>query len=110
MGNLKKKEKQLKMSFGKANQILRKNILFHLLIVAKENICYQCKKEITHISHLSIEHKKNWLDSKNPVELFFDLNNIAFSHLKCNASAGGKISSKKFPRDMKYVRSFRIKK
>ena len=32
----------------------------------------------------SIEHKVAWLDSENPVDLYFDLENISFSHLKCN--------------------------
>ena len=30
-----------------------------------------------------------WLDSINPKESFFDINNIAFSHLSCNVGAGG---------------------
>ncbi|MBP7540882.1 MAG: hypothetical protein KA802_13235 [Saprospiraceae bacterium] len=34
----------------------------------------------------SIEHKVSWLNSNNPVELYFDLNNISFSHLSCNIS------------------------
>ena len=63
-------------------------ILFSLLVKDKLNFCFQCNKVIDKIDNLSIEHKIPWLDSKNPVELFFDLENIAFSHLSCNAGAG----------------------
>lgn len=34
-----------------------------------------------------IEHKIPWLDSDKPKELFFDLENIGFSHLSCNIKA-----------------------
>jgi hypothetical protein len=33
---------------------------------------------------LSIEHKVDWLHSPNPVDVFGDLANIAFSHRTCN--------------------------
>ncbi len=38
----------------------------------------------------SIEHIVPWLDSDDPKGLFFDLNNIAFSHLSCNVGAARK--------------------
>lgn len=38
-------------------------------------------------NNLSIEHKIPWLNSENPQGLFFDLQNIAFSHLSCNVGA-----------------------
>lgn len=38
--------------------------------------------------NFSVEHKIPWLDSENPVKLYFDLDNIAFSHLSCNIGAG----------------------
>ena len=78
------KSEQLKMSFGKANAKLRKSILFYLVKECNLDTCYRCKRKIRKIENLSIEHKIPWLDSENPKELFFDLNNIAFSHLSCN--------------------------
>ena len=75
---------QLGISFGAASNRLRKLILFNLLKKHNENYCYRCNKKINNSNELSIEHKKPWLYSKNPVELFFDIENIAFSHLKCN--------------------------
>ncbi len=85
-GNMKKAE-QLGMAIGTASNRLRKSILFHLLQETNKDICFQCGKKIDDIDNLSIEHKIPWLDSENPVELFFDLNNIAFSHLSCNSGA-----------------------
>ena len=35
----------------------------------------------------SIEHKTPWLDSGDPIGLYFDLDNISFSHLSCNCRA-----------------------
>ena len=83
----KKKNVQLKMSYGKANNNLRKAIMFQMIQKAGLDICFQCGKKIETINELSIEHKIPWLDSDDPVKLYFDLDNIAFSHLKCNAGA-----------------------
>ena len=87
MGN-EKKSKQLGIPFGTASNQLRKKILFQLVQETGRDTCYKCNNIIENVSELSIEHKETWLDSKNPVELFFDLNNIAFSHLSCNSVSG----------------------
>lgn len=84
---LLKKTKQLGLNPSTANNILKKNILFSLICETKRNICFQCGNIIKSIEELSIEHKIPWLDSENPKELYFDLNNIAFSHLACNVAA-----------------------
>lgn len=85
--SIEKKQKQLGMPIGTASAKLRKSILFSLLRETKKNICYQCGKVIETEEELSIEHKIPYLDSDDPKRLFFDLNNIAFSHLKCNIRA-----------------------
>lgn len=82
--NIKIKQNALKMSLGKANGILRKKLLFLLVKKCKLNVCFRCGKKINKIKELSIDHKKDWLYSKNPINLFFDLKNISFSHLLCN--------------------------
>ena len=46
--------------------------------------CYRCGKKIEQIEELSIEHKVPWLYADDPIGLYFNLDNIAFSHLKCN--------------------------
>lgn len=83
----KKKSAQLGMAHGTANSRLRKDILFKLVQDTEKDYCFQCGKRIKNIDDFSIEHKTPWLDSKDPVGLFFDLDNIAFSHIKCNYRA-----------------------
>lgn len=78
------------MPIGTASNRLRKSIIFMLLKKQNLNFCFQCNSEIVFENELSIEHKVPYLDSENPIELFFDLNNIAFSHLKCNIGAAKK--------------------
>lgn len=84
MGN-EEKSKQLGMPFGTANGKLRKMVLFHLLKKHKENFCFQCGTEIETVDELSIEHKKPWLHEST--DLFWDIDNIAFSHHHCNCAA-----------------------
>lgn len=78
----KKRSAQLGVPWGTANARLRKNILFHLLQKHGENVCSVCKKIIETKNELSIEHIKPWED-RDP-NLFWDLDNIAFSHILCN--------------------------
>lgn len=81
-----KKSRQLKTSFGAASNKLRKAIMFHLVQKYRINICHRCGEKIQSEDSLSIEHKIPWLDSTDPVGLFFEMENIAFSHLSCNVS------------------------
>lgn len=81
MGNAEKAA-TLGMPYGTANNKLRKNILFHLLMKYGENICIRCRTPIETVDELSIEHIKPW--EGRSAELFWDLNNIAFSHMACN--------------------------
>jgi len=69
---------------GTACGRLRKMILFNLLRSHGENICFKCSRLIETADELSIEHKQPWEGIS--VELFWDLENIAFSHLRCNTT------------------------
>lgn len=80
-----KKSKQLGLNFSTANGRLRKNILFWLVVETKRDTCFRCSEKITNENDLSIEHKQGWLDKNT--QLFWDLGNIAFSHLSCNIRA-----------------------
>lgn len=80
-----RKSQQLGMPIGTAQNRLRKLVLFMLLAKYGDNVCYQCGQTILSADALSIEHKVPWLD-KDPA-LFWDLDNIAFSHLSCNIGA-----------------------
>lgn len=80
-----KRERVLGMSSGKASGILKKMLIFDFAEKAGHK-CYRCGGELT-LATISIEHKIPYLNSDKPKDLFFDLDNIAFSHLKCNSSA-----------------------
>lgn len=82
-----KKADQLGMPHGTASNRLRKSIIFDLLKKSDKNFCFQCGTEIETEDELSIEHKIPYLDSTDPVDLFFSLDNIGFSHLSCNVAA-----------------------
>lgn len=84
------KAEALGMSHGTAANRLRKMILFSLVCRLELNTCYQCGSEILSVDDLSIEHKEPWLRADDPVESFFDLDNIAFSHLSCNVAAASR--------------------
>lgn len=91
-----KKYRQLGQPHGTAAARLRKLLLFQLIIDTKQDVCFRCQKPIVDIDDLSIEHKEPWLDSDNPRKMFFDLKNIAFSHLSCNVGAKRQTNKKYF--------------
>lgn len=91
----KKKRSQLGCSSGKAQNILKKRVLFDLAKRLNLTVCYRCGDEILNDKDLSIEHKVPWLDSEDPIKYFFNLDNIGFSHLKCNISAGRNFNKSK---------------
>lgn len=96
-----KKNNQLGMNCGTAQHRLTRDMLFKLIQDIKQDICFHCKEKITR-EEFSIEHKVPWLDSINPLELFFDLNNIAFSHKDCNSGAARR-PNKKEQRDYSLI-------
>lgn len=78
----KKKSEFLGLPYGTAIARLRKKILFHLVVKLKENFCFKCSEIIDDIKDLSIEHKLPW--EGRSVDLFWDIDNISFSHIRCN--------------------------
>lgn len=79
-----KKSKQLGMNVSTATGKLLKDLLFDFVV--KSGIkCFRCGGELTRDS-FSIDHKVPWLHTKDPVNSFFDLDNISYSHLSCNCS------------------------
>lgn len=81
MGNRKAVE-TLGMPHGTAANRLRKMLLFRQLKKHNENVCVRCSEEIETVDELSVEHIKPWEGIS--AELFWDLDNVAFSHMKCN--------------------------
>lgn len=84
-----KKADQLGMPIGTASNRLVKDILFSLIVETGKNCCFHCSMPMTR-EDFSIEHKTPWLDSEDPKQMFFDLNNISFSHHSCNVSLARK--------------------
>lgn len=82
------KSEQLGMNIGTASSQLKKRIMFKLLQRLGEDFCYQCKERIESVDDLSVEHKVAWLHVSP--DLFWDLDNIAFSHLSCNIKAANR--------------------
>lgn len=82
-----KKAKQLGMNPATASNRLKKMLLFSFAQKLDMSVCHQCGEKIENIDNFSVEHKKAWLDTDDPKLLYFDLDNIAFSHLRCNVSA-----------------------
>lgn len=79
------KKNFLGMPIGTASGRLKKKVMLYLLQKLGENKCYRCNKEIETPEELSVEHKKYWLHIDK--KLFWDLDNITFSHMKCNTKA-----------------------
>jgi hypothetical protein len=72
----------LGMSHGAACSRLRKMVLFRQLAKYDDNVCVRCSEKIENIDELSIEHVKPWEGLS--ADLFWDLDNVAFSHMRCN--------------------------
>ncbi len=78
-----KKSNQLGVNVSTAQGRLVKDLLFKM--VSNSGVkCFRCGKDLDRES-FSIDHKIPWLNSENPTELFFDLNNISYSHKECNS-------------------------
>lgn len=86
----RRKDEQLGMPTGTAFNRLRKRLMFELAVAANRHICFRCQEVIGSSEELSVEHKVPWQKSATPRETFFDMANIAFSHLACNVGAGSR--------------------
>lgn len=85
------KKRQLGMDPGTASNRLVKDLLWNFIVLSQSNFCYRCGAEMCRDT-FSVEHKEPWLHSQDPVGIFFDLDNIAFSHLSCNVSASRRLN------------------
>jgi len=72
----------LGMPYGKATHLLRREVVFHLITELGLNICPRCDRPILSSDAMSFDHIKPWVDED--AALFWDLDNVAFSHRRCN--------------------------
>ena len=83
----KQKAALLGMPQGTAQHRLRKAVLFSILQETGKDNCFRCGQAIATLDELSMEHKRAWQGAPDPKAVFFDVKNIAFSHLRCNCGA-----------------------
>lgn len=83
----RKKDELLGEPYGTAANRLRKALFFKYVQLAGHDICHRCSHKIEKVRDFSIEHKIPWQSSADPKISFFDLDGVAFSHLKCNCAA-----------------------
>ncbi len=85
---MNKKSEQLGMQPTTASRRLQRKLLWHFATTCNKISCYcfRCGNPITG-GDFNIDHKVPWLDSDDPVGLYFDLDNISFSHDSCNKAA-----------------------
>ena len=80
-----RKNTALGMNFSTASAQLKKLLMFRMMQRLGDDNCYRCGTLIETPEQLSVEHKIAWLSAEDPKAAFFDLENIAFSHLSpCN--------------------------
>lgn len=84
-----KKHYQLGMNPSTASNRLIKDLLWDFVVKTGKCLCFKCGKEMTRET-FSVEHILPWLDSADPVGLYFDIANISYSHRVCNISAARK--------------------
>ena len=99
----KKKESQLGMNHSTASARLVKDILFSFI---KDVPCYRCGKALDRET-FSLDHKRPWLNTEDPVTIYFDLDNISYSHIKCNVEAARKFKKYATPEERKEARNQR---
>lgn len=79
------KSVQLGMDYGTACHRLRKQVMFRLVQKAGLDGCLRCGLDIESAEDLSLDHREVWLHASP--DLFWDLDNVGFSHLVCNTIA-----------------------
>lgn len=81
------KEEILGMAWGTAAHRLRKEVMFSLVKKCGEDVCFRCGNKIETALDLSLDHMEDW--ENVDVALFWNVDNITFSHRKCNTKSAG---------------------
>lgn len=86
-GNNRRKDQLLGEPHGTAANRLRKALLFKYVQLAGHDVCHRCGERIKSVDDLSIEHRTSWQLAADPSASFFNLDDITFSHLRCNVAS-----------------------
>lgn len=81
------------MNPSTASGRLVKDILWNFISRLELNNCHRCGLPMSRET-FSIEPKIPWLDSENPSVVYFDQENISFSHLLCNIACARNVKKK----------------
>ena len=84
----KKIEALLGDKLSTAKSRLNKLLMFELAKKCNMETCYRCGTEIETCEDFTIDHKESWLLSDEPAKMFYSMDNIAFSHARCNYEDG----------------------
>jgi hypothetical protein len=74
----------LGLSFGAANHRLHRAVMWSLIEQCGRTDCFRCGSPMDESTY-SVDHREPWLGES--VALFWDMQNIEFSHLRCNVDA-----------------------
>ena len=78
----KQKKDQLGKSISAARAILLKQILWRYLDSAGDVLCFRCSERMSS-NDFTLDHVEPWWNSSS--DLFWDLDNVRFSHHRCNS-------------------------
>lgn len=73
----------LGMPFNTAERKLRKMVIYELAQQLQKNVCARCGTKIESSDDLALIHLRDWQDNPSG---FWDLTNVAFSHVRCEAT------------------------
>lgn len=83
----RRKAALLGMPVGTAERKLRKAIIHELARQCGRNVCRWCSREISDPEDLAVIHVEDWEEFP---DRYFDLGNVALSHVSCAAARGGR--------------------
>lgn len=81
---VKAKSDFLGMPLGTARNRLVNSVIRRLAVLAGVATCHRCGEALESDEDISMDHVKDWFQKENGIALFFDPENVAFSHKKCN--------------------------
>lgn len=82
-----KKDKILGINASTARYRLVKILLWEYICAQGHANCCICGEEMS-LKNFTIEHRKPWASSEDPLRAYFDLANIGFACLSCNSRRG----------------------
>ena len=75
-------------------------LFFRLVQEVGLDYCHRCDEKIENYKQLSVDHIETWLHKSN--DLFWDIDNIAYSHLSCNSAKSASSTENPHPSYVSY--------